>query len=191
VSTDSTLAPSSPKPGRAPSASACEPYRELIAEALGRGRNAMGIWQDLVDELGFGARYASVRRFVARLRKTGPPEARVVIVTGPGEEAQVDYGEGPMVRHPEMGNEYNAGKLSALDAADRLELRFLAPWRDTRTTLERQERAWRRKGPPTPAQSRRWRSSNETSPPETTAGRGCWRRCARRITTSSFRHLGI
>src|SRR5258708_5190115 len=37
VSTDS-YRPFSP--GRAPSASACEPYRELIAEALGRGRNA-------------------------------------------------------------------------------------------------------------------------------------------------------
>ena len=47
-------------PGRAPSASACEPYRELIAEALGRGRNAMAIWQDLVDDHGFAARYASV-----------------------------------------------------------------------------------------------------------------------------------
>ena len=50
--------------GRAPSASACEPYRELIAEALGRGRNAVAIWQDLVDDHGFRARYASVRRFV-------------------------------------------------------------------------------------------------------------------------------
>jgi hypothetical protein len=39
-------------PGRAPTASACEPYRDLIEEALGRGRNAMAIWQDLVD---FGA----------------------------------------------------------------------------------------------------------------------------------------
>src|SRR5712691_3738239 len=28
-----------PPPGRAPSASACEPYREIIAEALTRGRN--------------------------------------------------------------------------------------------------------------------------------------------------------
>ena len=61
VSTDLAAAP---RPGRAPSASACEPYRELIADALGRGRNAMAIWQDLVDDRGFPARYASVRRFV-------------------------------------------------------------------------------------------------------------------------------
>lgn len=41
VSTDPK--PPSP-PGRAPSASACEPYRELIVEALRHGRNAMAIW---------------------------------------------------------------------------------------------------------------------------------------------------
>jgi transposase len=97
VSTDSGAVP---HPGRAPSASACEPYRELIAEALGRGRNAMAIWQDLVDDHGFTARYASVRRFVVALRATSAPEARVVITTAPGEEGQVDYGDGPIVRHP-------------------------------------------------------------------------------------------
>jgi hypothetical protein len=43
-------------PGRAPSASACAPYCELIAEALACGRNAMAIWQDLVDHYGFTAR---------------------------------------------------------------------------------------------------------------------------------------
>jgi hypothetical protein len=100
VSTDSTLAKpaicgrvstdaASPAPTRAPSASACEPYRELIVEALGRGRNAVAIWQDLVDDHGFSARYASVRRFVLTLRGTAPAEARVVITTAPGE----DYGE--------------------------------------------------------------------------------------------------
>ena len=49
----STASVSLRHPGRAPSASACEPYRELIAEALGRGRNAMAIWQDFVDDHGF------------------------------------------------------------------------------------------------------------------------------------------
>jgi hypothetical protein len=36
-------------PGRSPTASACEPYREVIELGLSRGRNAMAIWQDLVD----------------------------------------------------------------------------------------------------------------------------------------------
>src|SRR5690349_12105726 len=84
------------RPGRAPSASACEPYRELIVDALGRGRNAMAIWQDLVDGHGFSARYASVRRFVVALRGRTPTDARVVITTEPGEEGQVDYGDGSM-----------------------------------------------------------------------------------------------
>src|SRR5207237_8263263 len=85
-------------PGRAPTASACESYREIIVEALTRGRNAVAIWQDLVDDHGFPARYASVRRFVVTLRGGRPADARVVITTAPGEEGQVDYGEGPMVR---------------------------------------------------------------------------------------------
>jgi transposase len=146
VSTDVTLAPSSPKPGRAPSASACEPYRELIAEALGRGRNAMAIWQDLVDEHGFGARYASVRRFVARLRETGPPEARVVILTAPGEEAQVDYGEGPMVRHPETGK-YRRTRLFVLTLGhSRKSVRLLVWKSSSRSWAELHERAFRRLG---------------------------------------------
>jgi hypothetical protein len=93
------------KPGRAPSASACEPYRELIAEALRRGRNAMAIWQDLVDDHGFTARYASVRRFVAQLRGGWPSEARVVITTAPGEEGQVDLrrrADGAMAGHGQI-----------------------------------------------------------------------------------------
>jgi hypothetical protein len=32
------------------SASACEPYRELVEQGLRRGRNAMAIWQDLVSD---------------------------------------------------------------------------------------------------------------------------------------------
>jgi len=73
-------------------ASASEPYRELIALELERGRNAMGIRQDLVDGHGFTGGYQSVRRFVRWLRETGSPDARVIIETRPGEECQVDYG---------------------------------------------------------------------------------------------------
>src|SRR5436309_11746200 len=98
--TESRLPAWPSRPQRAPAASACEPYRELIELALDRGRDAMAIWQDLVDQHDFPARYASVRRFVVKLRGQRTPEAHPVIVTAPGEEGQVDYGEGPMVRHP-------------------------------------------------------------------------------------------
>lgn len=77
-----------PSAGHSPSASACEPYREAIELGVSRGRNAKAIWQDLVDSQGFTSGYQSVQRFVGKLRKTAPPEARAVIETAPGEEAR-------------------------------------------------------------------------------------------------------
>jgi transposase len=134
------------RPSRAPSASACEPYRELIAEALGRGRNAMAIWQDLVDDHGFTARYASVRRFVVTLRGTSSAEARVVITTAPGEEAQVDYGDGPMVRHPETGK-YRRTRLFVLTLGySRKAVRLLVWQSSTQIWAGLHERAFRRLG---------------------------------------------
>jgi transposase len=139
VSTDST-------PSRAPRSSACEPHRERIEAAVRLGRNAMAIWQDLVDEVGFTARYASVRRFVRQLRRTAPPEARVVIVTTPGEEAQVDYGEGPMVRHPEIGK-YRRTRLFVLTLAhSRKAVRLLTWQSSTHIWAALHEQAFRRLG---------------------------------------------
>jgi hypothetical protein len=60
------------------SASACANYQELIEAELSRGRNAMGIWQDLVDSHGFASGYESVKRFVRGLRGASSPEARCV-----------------------------------------------------------------------------------------------------------------
>src|SRR5205814_4052805 len=102
-----------PAPGRSPSASACEPYREVIEAALSLGRNAMAIWQDLVDDHGFRARYASVRRFVLQLRGDTSPDACSIITTPAGQEGQVDYGAGPMVREPHTGK-YRRTRLFVL-----------------------------------------------------------------------------
>src|SRR5213592_2878535 len=135
-----------PRPGRAPSASACEPYRELIAEALRLGRNAMAIWQDLVEDHGFTARYASVRRFVLTIRGASSPEARVVISTAPGEEGQVDYGDGPMVRHPQTGK-YRRTRLFVLTLGySRKAVRLLVWHSSTQVWAELHERAFRRLG---------------------------------------------
>ena len=103
VSTDSGSAKQSANPTEARSLSHCEPYRELIEAGLQRGRNAMAIWQDLVSEQGFAHSYQSVRRFVNKLHPREEKPARAVIITEPGEEAQVDYGTGPMVRDPQSG----------------------------------------------------------------------------------------
>jgi transposase len=102
-----------PSPTWSPVASECEPYREWIEGELGRGRRAKTIWHDLVDEHGFTASYQSVKRFTAKLRGTRVREAHPTIVTAPGEEGQVDYGEGPMVRDPKTGR-YRRTRLFVL-----------------------------------------------------------------------------
>jgi transposase len=73
--------------------SACEPWREFIQAQLALKRNAMAIYQDLVDLHGFAHAYNSVKRFVAQQR-TREPEQFDRLEFAPGEEAQVDYGEG-------------------------------------------------------------------------------------------------
>jgi transposase len=103
----------------------------------------MAIWQDLVED-GFTARYASVRRFVRHLRDSTPPEARVVITTSVGEEAQVDYGDGPMVRHPQTGK-YRRTRLFVLTLAySRKAVRLLVWHSSAQTWAELHERAFRR-----------------------------------------------
>ena len=100
VSTDSVATVATAVSGPARTLSVCEPYRALIVEAIRRGRNAVAIWQELASQHGFAGRYASVRRDVRRVRGELTPEPSGIIETGPGEQAQVDYGEGPMVRDP-------------------------------------------------------------------------------------------
>jgi transposase len=146
VSTDAERSPRPPVPGRAPSASACEPWREVIVEALSRGRNAMAIFQDLVDDHGFRAGYSSVRRFVNRLHGSPPVEARVVITTAPGEESQVDYGDGPMVRDVASGK-YKRARLFVLTLGySRKSVRLLSWKSSAQTWAELHEQAFRRLG---------------------------------------------
>jgi len=87
--------PPAPKPVATPSA--CEIYREWIEAQLELGRNAMSIYQDLVERHGFVHAYNSVKRFVGRL-KAREPERFDVLDALPGEEAQVDFGEGAPTR---------------------------------------------------------------------------------------------
>ncbi len=103
-----------PRPTTTSIVSACEPVREIVEAAVLRGRTAKSIWEDLVDDHGFTASYSSVRRFVARLTQLqSADEAHPVIVSGPGQEGQVDYGDGPMVRNPVTGK-YRRVRMFAL-----------------------------------------------------------------------------
>src|SRR4029453_1564835 len=67
-------------------------YRTAITEKLDTGLSLQRIWQDLVEEYGYGPSYESVKRFV----RTLAPPARAVGVfhCAPGAEAQVDFFRG-------------------------------------------------------------------------------------------------
>jgi len=69
------------------SASACAAHRDAIELGLSRGRNAMAIWQDLVDSCGFAAGYQSVRRFIWKFAMACNP--------GFSSTATVTMGNGP------------------------------------------------------------------------------------------------
>jgi transposase len=130
----------------APTASACEPYRESIEVALGRGRNAMGIWQDLVDKHGYSDGYQTVKRFIRKLRGSSSPQAVGIILTAPGEEAQVDYGTGPMVREENSGK-YRRTRLFVLTLGySRKSVRLLVFRSSSQTWAELHEKAFRRLG---------------------------------------------
>jgi transposase len=67
-------------------------YGTAITEKLDAGLSLQRIWQDLVEEYGYGASYESVKRFV----RTIAPTRRAVGVfhCAPGAEAQVDFFRG-------------------------------------------------------------------------------------------------
>jgi len=125
---------------------ACEAHREFIESSLAKGRNAMAIWQDLVDGHRFTHAYASVRRFAAKLRVSAQKDACAIIVTAPGEEAQVDYGSGPMVRDAKTGK-YRRTRLFVLTLGySRKAIRLLAFTSSSRTWAELHEKAFARLG---------------------------------------------
>jgi len=141
---------SAPRPGASQNVSAgrsaCELHRETIELELSKGRNAKGIWQDLVDRSGFTGGYQSVKRFLRGLRGKSSPEACAVIETAPGEEAQVDYGSGPMVRDCGSGK-YRRTRLFVLTLGySRKAVRLLVFRSSSQIWAELHEKAFRRLG---------------------------------------------
>jgi len=130
-----------------PTASASEPYRELIEQALTRGRNAKAIWQDLVDDHGFAGGYQSVKRFINKLRGSASlQQPCAVIVTEPGEEGQVDYGEGPLVRDPQSGRHRRTRLFVLTLGFSRKCVRLIVFTSSTQTWAEMHETAFARLG---------------------------------------------
>lgn len=82
--------------GSAGRQSLCVPLQEVIDQAIQAGLSAQRIYQDLVSGYGFAGSYHSVQRFVRQLQASAPvPFVRMEVA--PGQEAQVDFGQGAWV----------------------------------------------------------------------------------------------
>jgi len=99
-------APTDPPPAEGmpaqPSRSNCEPHRPFIAAEAAKGRNAVSIYQDLVEHHGYTGAYNAVKRFVRKLQPH-EPHSKCRFETEAGAEMRVDYGQGAKTRHPVTG----------------------------------------------------------------------------------------
>ena len=77
--------------------SLCRDHEAFITSRLEAGLTAERIHRELRDGLGFGGSYQSVKRFAAQIRQTQPQRVQR-LESAPGEEAQIDFGQGPMVK---------------------------------------------------------------------------------------------
>ena len=92
-SSNPAISPAGSKPGRV---SHCEPFESFIKAGLDGGLSAQRIYQDLVSEQKFAGSYDSVKRFVRQLEQANPLPFRRM-ESEPGQEAQVDFGQGAWV----------------------------------------------------------------------------------------------
>jgi len=112
---------------------------------LSKGRNAKAIWQDLVDTYGF-------RRIPERqaIHPQVPREAVAGSLCGhsdrAGEEIQVDYGTGPMVRDAHRGKHRRTRLFVLTLGYSRKSVRLLMFSSSSQTWAELHEKAFRRLG---------------------------------------------
>lgn len=92
-SSNPAISPAGSKPGRV---SHCGPFETFIKAGLDGGLSAQRIYQDLVREHQFVGGYDSVKRFVRQLQQANPLPFRRM-ESEPGQEAQVDFGQGAWV----------------------------------------------------------------------------------------------
>jgi transposase len=81
--------------------SSVEPHREVVRHWLGAGVRGKAIHAALCREHGYTGSYSSVARMLVALRAAQPPEVTVRLSFEPGEAAQVDFGAGPVLVHPD------------------------------------------------------------------------------------------
>ena len=124
------------------SISACEPHRAFIQTQLGLRRNFTAIYQDLVDQFGFVAGYNSVKRFAGSIVAAEPAQFDR-LEFAPGEESQVDYGEGALTRYPGT-DRYRRPRLFVMTLRYSRRSYRQVVWKSSQDTWARlHEQAWR------------------------------------------------
>jgi len=88
-------------PRELPRRSTAAPYHDSILEKLGQGLTLQRIWQDLVEEYGYGGSYESIKRYARKLDR--PRRAVGVYHSEPGEEGQIDFFQGAPTWQAEKG----------------------------------------------------------------------------------------
>jgi transposase len=102
VPDDATLASAmGPRRRAASTVSSVEPLREVVQRWFDAGVQGRAIHAALKREHGFGGSYSAVVRMLQRLRAARPAQLTVRLTFAPGEAAQVDFGAGPVLEHPD------------------------------------------------------------------------------------------
>jgi len=82
------------KPSSSGPSSMAAAHDAFIRQGVKQGLSAQRIWQDLVEQRGYGHGYLTVQRYVRRLRGRWS-EVADHLEHPPGEEAQVDFFQSP------------------------------------------------------------------------------------------------
>ena len=99
---DEAIAAALGQPKRASTTvSSLEAQRERIQSWAEQGVTGVAIFAALQREQGWSGSYSAVRRILADIRSSEPPETSCRLDFAPGEACQVDFGAGPMLMHPD------------------------------------------------------------------------------------------
>ena len=99
---DQTIAAAIGPPQRASSTvSSVQPHRQVVQRWFEAGVQGRAIHAALKREHGYGGSYSSVVRMLHQLRDQTPADVTVRLSFAPGEAAQVDFGAGPILMHPQ------------------------------------------------------------------------------------------
>ncbi len=81
--------------------STLEAHRQQLSAWVDQGISGTAIHAALKRQHGWTGSYSAVRRLVADIRHQLPPEATCRLDFNPGDAAQVDFGAGPTLVHPD------------------------------------------------------------------------------------------